>query len=189
MELTREQQLIIIGLVLILVAGMGVMTYRRYFANSSAEIVVPQPEKSLQKVQVVVHITGAVKRSGVYKLDTGVRLVDALKIAGGATMSADLSSLNLAEKVKDGQKIVVPGKPNVVIRGSGNQVSRRAGTTQSKVSLNTASIQQLCKIKGVGKSMAGRIVAGRPYQKIEDLMKIKGIGKAKFRKLKKNIII
>ena len=189
MELTREQQLIILGLVLILVTGMGVMTYRRYFADSSAEIVVQQPEKSLKSAQVIVHITGAVRREGVYKLDTGVRLIDALGAAGGPIPNANLSALNLAEKVKDGQKIVVPVKTKVVIRGSGNPVSRGSGPIANKVSLNTASIQQLCKIKGVGKSMASKIVSGRPYQRIEDLMKVKGVGKGKFGKLKKFVCL
>lgn len=112
-SLTKEQQLILLGLVVSIVVGLGVMAYRHFSEKPTGEIVIKRPkgdEQVSQRIGVVVHISGAVRREGVYKLNPGDRLLDAIKIAGGAFPLADLSAINLAEPVKDGEKIVVPVK-------------------------------------------------------------------------------
>jgi len=199
-DLTREQQLIILGLVLVIVAGLGVMAYRRYAPLSSPEISIQEtdPQEHLQPNDVgrmIVHVTGAVRREGVYRLQFGDRVIDALKLAGGADPNADLSSINLAEKVKDGQKMVVPRKPEraASVRGSGDPGIRESGTSSSqvKVNINAAGEQDLCQVRGIGPSTAKRIIEHRtangPFSKIEDIMKVKGIGKGKFKKIKDKI--
>ncbi len=113
-NLSKEQQLIILGLVVVIVSGLGVMAYRRFIPSESGDMFVSEPQANLPIVktpEIVVHVTGAVKKEGVYKLKPGDRIVDVLELAGGAEMRADFSSINLAEKVKDGQKIVIPVKP------------------------------------------------------------------------------
>lgn len=189
-DLSKEQKLIILGLVLVIVAGLGVMVFRHFAADGPEEILIEEPGsqgkvQSERAGQIVVHVAGAVKREGVYRLKFGDRIIDALELAGGAIPSANLSSINLAEKVKDGQKVLVPVKRKVLER-----VSR---TSSGKVSINTATENELCKIKGIGKSTAKRIIEYRstsgPFSKIEDIMKVKSIGKGKFGKIKDQITI
>jgi competence protein ComEA len=196
-NLTKEQQLIILGLVLVIVAGLGVMAYRRMAPSGDDEISIEGPADNTQitkRPEVIVHVSGAVGREGVYRLRSGDRKIDAIKLAGGATALANLSSINLAEKMKDGEKIIVPEKPKVVARVSGEPVNRGSGTVQvGKVNINTAGEKALCKVKGIGKTTAKRIVEYRisngPFSKIEDIMKVKSIGKSKFGKIKNQIII
>jgi competence protein ComEA len=195
-DLSREQQLVILGLVLIIVAGLGVMAYRHCAGNGSEEILIEEPGGKIQIEKaggVIVHVTGAVRREGVFKLKFGDRIIDALNLAGGAAASADLSSINLAEKVKDGQKIIVPSKIKSSVRVSGNPVTGISGTSSSKVNINSAGEKELCKIKGIGPSTAKRIIeyrsANGPFSKIEDVMKVKSIGKGTFGKIKDGITI
>jgi competence protein ComEA len=196
-DLSREQQLIILGLVLVVVTGLGVMAYRHFVADDSDEIVVEEPQGKMQiekAGKIIVHVTGAVKREGVYKLKFGDRIIDAIELAGGSTVSANLSSINLAEQVKDGQKIVVPERQTVIERRSGNPTARMAGASSSgKVNINSADEKELCKVGGIGPKTAQNIVEHReahgPFSKIEDIMKVKGIGKGKFGKIKDEITI
>jgi len=196
-DLSREQQLIILGLVVVIVAGLGVMAYRHFVAGDSDEIVIEKHQEKMQTEKIgkiIVHVAGAVKRKGVYKLSFGDRIIDAIELAGGATTSANLSSVNLAEQVKDGQKIVVPEKQTVVERKSGKTLIRQIGTSSfGKVNINSADEKELCKVRGIGPKTAQNIIQHReahgPFSKIEDIMKVKGIGKGKFGKIKDEITI
>jgi competence protein ComEA len=201
-DLSREQQLIILGLVLVIITGLGVMAFRRLAPFSDQEISIQEPAsqehfQSNDADKIIVHVTGAVKKEGVYKLRFGDRVIDALELAGGAAPSANLSSINLAEKVKDGQKIVVPEKPKRVAtgRGSGDLEIGGLGASSSsgRVSINTAGEKELCKVRGIGPSTAKKIIQHRtasgPFSKIEDIMKVKGIGKGKFGKIKDEISV
>lgn len=198
-NLTKQQQLIILGLVLMIVSGLGVMAFRHYSPGESNELLIenPSPQEAVQHSgvgQLIVHVSGAVKREGVYKLKHGDRIIDALNLAGGATALANLSSINLAEKVKDGQRVTIPVKQILVERRSGELVNRGSGTSSGgKVNLNTASEKDLCKLKGIGKSTAERIVqyrtANGPFSKIEDIVKVKRIGKSLLNKIKDEISI
>jgi len=199
-ELSREQQLIILGLILVVVAGLGVMAYRHYGPAESSAVLIEETQDpkvlNVEKAgQLIVHVAGAVKREGVYKLKFGDRIIDALNLAGGAADLADLSSINLAEKVKDGQKVNIPVKSINVERVSGDPVTRKSGTSAvgGKVNINSATEKDLCKIAGIGASTAKKIIEHRaangPFSKIEDIMKVKSIGKGKFGKIKDQIRI
>ncbi|MBU0671821.1 MAG: helix-hairpin-helix domain-containing protein [Candidatus Margulisbacteria bacterium] len=198
LELTREQQLILLGLVLVIVSGLGVMAFRHFAADPANEILIeaPEPQQNIPQLdtsKIIVHITGAVKHEGVYKLKLGDRLIDALALAGGATALADLSAINLAEKVKDGQKVNIPVKQITVERVSGHQNIGRSEGTSGKISINAASEKDLCKVQGIGPTTAKKIIEYRstngPFPKIEDVMKVKSIGKSKFGKIKDQICI
>ena len=197
-DLTREQQMIILGLVLLIVSGLAVTAYRRHFANGADEAAISEPlqlgdENASRAAEIVVHVSGAVKREGVYRLKLGDRTLDALKLAGGPLPSANLSILNLAEKAKDGQKIIVPQRVKIVQGKAGDPVSRGSGVSSGKVSINTAAESNLCKVRGIGPSTAKKIIEHRstngPFSKIEDIMKVKGIGKGKFEKIREQITI
>ena len=197
--LSREQQLIILGLILVIVAGLGTMLFRHFLAAGSEEIQIEKPGDIKQMVDsagVVVHVSGAVKKEGVYRLKMGDRIIDALEIAGGSLPHANLSSINLAEKAKDGQKIIVPEKPMACERGSASGHSG-SGSGKSiasgRVNINLADEKELCGVSGIGAATAKRIIEHRqangPFAKTEDIMKVKGIGKGKFEKIKDQIII
>ncbi|MFH1541582.1 MAG: ComEA family DNA-binding protein, partial [bacterium] len=192
--MTREQQLLILGLILLIISGLGVMIYRRTIADTD-EILIEQPQAQGQTLvaqsNLIVHVTGRVVREGVYKLKSGDRIIDAIEAAGGCLPGADLSALNLAEKVKDGEKIVVSRRPENQSprrRESDYQSSRETESTNGRVSLNSAGEKDLCGVKGIGPSMAKRILDYRqsngPFGKLDDLMKVKGIGKGTFGKIK-----
>ncbi len=193
-ELSKEQQLILLALVLVIITGLGVMGFRSYFTGKPEEIMIEGPKAEVPTIaDIVVHVSGAVKREGVYKLKPGDRIMDAIEFAGGAEVNANLASLNLAEKVKDGQKIVVPLSCKAVEGRSENQGMRKAGASSGPVNINSAKEEELCKVAGIGPATAQKIIkyrtANGPFTKISDLMKVKSIGKGKFEKIKEQIII
>ena len=186
LNLTKEQQLLILGLIASIIIGFGVMLFRQSFPQRSDEVVIEEPNKMEEAVeaQILVHVCGAVRREGVYKLKPGDRLLAAIKLAGGALPQADLSAVNLAEPVKDGVQIKVPGK---LIS------AKEIKTGQPAINLNTASVEDLDSLPGVGKSTAEKIVEYRrqngPFTRIEQIMEIPRFGKAKYEKIKGNIVI
>ena len=188
LNLTKEQQLILLGLIATIVVGLAVMAYRNLGGIKSDTITIESPKESLQTNQMaklLVHVSGAVGKEGVYKLKQGDRCIDVLELAGGAQPNADLSAINLAEPVKDGAKIIVPVKRIVSER-----VSRAASQT---VNLNTADEKALDSLPGVGPSTAKAIVEYRringPFARIEQIMEIPRFGKSKFERIKDRITI
>lgn len=185
-SLTKEQQYILLGLIASLVVGFGVMLFKGYFSSPDNQIMIENPA-GLIKQGILAHISGAVRNEGVYRLKSGDRLMDALEAAGGALPFADLSALNLAETVKDGQKIIVPAKLIVAEKFS------TAGTPSKRVNLNTADEKALDALPGIGASTAKTIVAYRrkngPFARIEQIMEIPRFGKAKFERIKDSITL
>lgn len=197
LSLSKEQQLILLGLVISIVIGLGVMAFRNFTGSADRGIVVEEPvgeaKFSANPSGILVHVCGEVRREGVYKLKAGDRLLDAIKLAGGSLPNADLSSLNLAEQVKDGQRVVVPVKRKVIEGVSGDQEIRISGKSSGKVNLNTADEKALDSLPGVGPSTAKAIIEYRrtngPFARIEQIMEIPRFGKSKFEKVKDKIII
>jgi len=188
LNLTKEQQLLLLGLIASIVVGLGVMVYRGYSAGSSQRIIIEETKNTgftAPASTIMVHVCGAVRREGVYKISPGDRLLDALKMAGGSLPSADLSALNLAEIIKDGIKIVVPAKQIMV------EMASKTGS--SRVNINTADEKALDSLPGVGPSMAKAILEYRrtngPFARIEQIMEIPKFGKSKFEKIKDKIVI
>ncbi len=163
-----------------------------FFASSRAQKKVfitreEQPEEPEKKnAQIMVHVAGAVARPGLYQLDEGCRVGEALERAGGTLPQADLKPVNFAEKLRDGQKIYVPFM--------GEKTTTEAGTDASgKLNINLASAKELESLPGIGPSLASRIVDYREkngsFKSVEDLKKVKGIGEKKFNEIKELITI
>ena len=137
---------------------------------------------------VVVHVVGAVRRPGLYRLAAGSRVADALEQAGGAAAAADLALVNLAAPLADGQQVVVPTRAAVGggLTGTGGSEGGAAGG--GPVHLNTASIAELDELPGVGPVTAQKIVDYREkhgaFSSVEDLDAIPGIGAAKIEQLR-----
>jgi len=129
---------------------------------------------------VVVDVGGRVRHPGVYTLSVGSRAIDALVAAGGALPGTDMTTINQAQPLEDGEQLVVGAEANLSPMGS----AVRSG----KVNLNTASVQELDALPGIGPVLAGRIVAWRKtnghYKSIEDLRQVSGVGDAKFADLR-----
>lgn len=138
-------------------------------------------EKSEKKDELlIVHVSGSVKRAGVYQLEKDKRIIDAIEKAGGMLEEADSDALNLAEKIKDGMKIYVPKK------GEKSTTSTNL-KSQSYIDLNLAEKEELMTLPGVGEKTADKIIAYReaqPFEKVEDLLKVSGFGKKKMEALK-----
>ena len=142
--------------------------------------------------QVTVDVSGAVEKPGVYKLENGSIIEDAILKAGGFSDQANTKFiskyLNLAQKLSDGSKIYVPfvGEKDTDIAVAKDVAGVSA---VAQVNLNTATPAELEALSGVGPATASKIIAGRPYQKIEELLEKKIVGKAVFEKIKDSIVV
>jgi competence protein ComEA len=139
-----------------------------------------------QDALLVVHVAGAVRQPGVYELPDGSRVEDAITAAGGARPGARLELLNLAAQLVDGQQVLVPrrGSPPPAGPSSGAP----AGAPPAPVRLNTASVEELDALPGIGPVTAQNIVDYRsehgPFASIEELDAIPGIGPARLEQLR-----
>jgi competence protein ComEA len=151
---------------------------------------------------VICDVSGAVKTPKVVELKKGSRISDAIDAAGGLTKTADISNINRAAIVNDGDKILIPeeGKPQTdtqvnsgqTIRSSNTDNSHtESGLTSGKISINNADSTQLQTINGVGPVTADKIIAFREqnggFTKIEQLKEISGIGDKTFEKMKDQV--
>jgi len=132
--------------------------------------------------KIFVYICGAVEKEGVYQLDVGSRVYEAIEQAGGFKKKADKNSINLALEVYDGQQIVVP------IIGDTNVGTEKKDTL---VNINTADAELLMTLTGIGESKSESIISYREntgrFDCIEDIMKVPGIKEAAFAKIKDKI--
>jgi competence protein ComEA len=132
--------------------------------------------------RIVVHVAGAVRRPGVYRLPAGARVEQAVRRAGGATRRADLGGLNLAAKAEDGRQVLVPrrtpvGAPATSAGGAGGAGT---GPPAAPLNLNTATVAQLDELSGVGPATAQKIIDYREqhdgFGSVEELGQVPGIG-------------
>jgi competence protein ComEA len=187
-ELTRPQlALCVLGAVVVVLLGARQLGRERDTAPDPARpapTVAPLRVEAAAEERAVVHVAGAVRRPGVYRLTTAARVDDAVKLAGGATRRADLSGLNLAAKVEDGHQILVPER---VPQGSAAPAgpatpgaATAAGAPAQPVNLNTATLEQLDGLPGVGPVTAQKILDWRTahgaFTSVDELLEVDGIG-------------
>lgn len=157
-------------------------------------------ENEIEIEKIKVYIIGQVNSSGVIELEYGSRIEDAIILAGGPTEIADLSKVNLAYQIEDGQKIYIPSiyDKNVeyVLDGSGENIiegNNNLQNTNKKININKSNVTELTSIPGIGESTAQKIIDYRnengKFSSIEDLKNISGIGEKKFEKIKEYIDI
>jgi len=140
----------------------------------------------------VVHVAGAVRRTGVYRLPDGARVQDAVRRAGGATSEANLDGINLAAKVADGQQIVVPSAtPSAAAGGPAPTGDAADVASAAPVGLNAATLDELQTLDGVGPATAEKIVAWRTehggFRSVDDLGQVPGIGPKRLAALREHV--
>jgi competence protein ComEA len=135
---------------------------------------------------VVVHVVGAVRSPGLYRLDDGSRVADALALAGGAMPKADLTAVNLAAPLIDGTQVVVPRVGRA--QAPATPAAGAPGAPAGPIRLNTASADELQEIPGVGPVTAQQIVAFReqngPFRSVDELDAVPGIGPKRLEQLR-----
>lgn len=199
---SKKQQYAIIILLCFGLLFSGYIIYQRYnsandaivqsknIQNTRLKTMQSNTDKKINNKEVKVYVTGLVKSPGVYSMNDGDRIIDALNKAGGPLEGADLTNINLAEKVKDEQmiKIVKKGEESTNI---GNNGQPAQSSQSSKININTATKEQLDTLPGIGEVTAQRIVDYREqhgkFQKIEDIMNVSRIGPKLFEQIKDKI--
>ena len=135
-----------------------------------------------------VHVAGAVRRPGLYRVSEGSRVAVALDRAGGPTRRAEVAAVNLAAPVEDGQQVVVPARGAAAPAGAAAGGAGVAAVPGAQLSLATATVDQLDTLDGIGPTLAERIIAFRDknggFRSIEQLREVEGIGEKRFEALK-----
>lgn len=144
---------------------------------------------------ILIHVSGAVKLPGIISLKEGSRVYDAIEAAGGLSEGCEIKDINLAQFVKDGIKIYIPylGETPYISQSDSYISNDDASPTRQIININSAGINQLVELDGIGEATAKKIIAYREkngnFKKIEDLLKVSGIGDAKFNAIKNNICV
>ena len=198
-QFTHHQQrsLAIVASVIMLL-GIGYSILGRGHGLESAstkalpKLADPIPSLSIPRIKLVllfIDVSGKVKHPGVYSLPAGSRAIDAIRMAGNSLPKIDLSDINLAHLLVDGEQILVGQSQQNISSSSSTSHNRTIiKRPHGPISINSADIAQLDSLPGIGPVMAGRIIAYRKqngaFSAIEDLRKITGMGKSKFAEIK-----
>ena len=187
----------LIGGILLILVGMGSLFSKKEESVEETTVVemtvlAEKTEVSTtQETVIFVDIKGAVKNPGVYQMKVGDRVKDALDAAGGLTDEADSQKVNLAKRLEDQMAIVVPKvgeEAEEIPAGATSKEEAKEG----KVNINTATVEELKTLKGVGEKKAEAIIEYRKkngsFQTKEDLMKVRGIGKKLFESFEERIV-
>jgi competence protein ComEA len=173
-ELSRSQLIVYaaIAIAVLLIGARWIRSGSPSSAGPEASFAGDSFQKDEGNGDVVVHVAGAVRRPGVYRLPAGSRVTDAVKRAGGFDGGANEDAINLAARLSDGQQVVVPG--------AGASSASAAGGQTGPVSLGTATVEQLDGIDGLGPVTAQKIIDFRDQHgglsSIEQLDEVDGIG-------------
>ena len=187
-ERSGRSRLVMIG-ILIRVVLITTGLFRGILESRQVQIEYIENNEEIVAEKIVVDIGGGVEMAGVYELSKGSRIKDVLAVAGGLSAMADreyiAKYMNLAETVKDGQKIYVP-----VLGESTTQAGYADPEKGGKmVNINTATELELDTLEGIGPTRARAIIEGRPYSKTDELIEKKILTKTIFEKIKDRITI
>ncbi len=174
----------------VVAASLGFVAYLFFVAPAGGPrpAVAPRPTPA----PIAVHVAGEVLSPGVYQVSSAMRVEDALQLAGGVTEAADLSQLNLAARVTDGQRIAVPRRaspaatPGPVVSTAG-PTAAEAMPAAARVNLNTATLAELDALPGIGPVTAGKILEQRqkaPFVSVDQLLELKIVNTATFARIR-----
>jgi len=192
----RGKIMFIVILALLILAGSFYSFWQKTSVSestSSGEAMAKGVKVAEEKTtEIIVYISGAVNKPGVFKIPHNGRVIDLVSLAGGLTAEADVSAINMAQLLKDGVHVHVVARP-VVLSGGEIAANTSKAKTNRKININTADKNELDGLPGVGASLAERIVEYRQtngsFSDIDELKKVTGIGPSKFEKLKDKVTI
>lgn len=194
---------IFLGVIMLIIIG-GIIYYNYYKENDNAEILEEVYVENTEKIEdteekIIIHITGEVNNEGIVKINSNSRLIDAIEAAGGLTENADISKINLAYIVSDGQKIYIPNVNDLIEEyidseaGEGVIVEDINSSKKTLININTATQTELETLTGIGASTALKIINYRnengKFKNIEEIKNVSGIGDAKYEAIKDNICV
>jgi len=197
-----KREKILLGLLLVLIISVVTISYYAFFRKEPEVAFKLQEEPAIpvtapvQTQKIVVHVAGAVKNPGVYTLEEGQRVKDAIEVAGGPLPEADLLRLNLAQKLQDEDKLYVPKIGETPEQPEQENISYGATVgivtkNDGKININTADETELIKLPGIGPATAQKIIDYRKtngsFKSIEEIKNVSGIGDKKFEQIKDKI--
>ena len=185
LHFSRNQKIALSIIAAIVLALSVLIVLRGNTQINAAPEIIPI---TIAEPEIFVDVTGAVNNPGVYTLTGRSRVIDAIKAAGDSAPGADLSTINLARVLNDGEQIYVD---STVVNSSGQRVSKKVSS--GPININRATLRQLDALDGIGPVIAGRIIEYRKkngsFLTIDDLQKVSGIGAAKFAQIKSKVRI
>lgn len=216
MQISKKTKIIcIITIIIIVIITYQLITKEEYIEDSfdiqADQEIQENQETSNNQIKgninkIVIYITGEVNKEGIYEIEEGSRIADAIEIAGGITENANIKIINLAYMIEDGMKIHIPNKNenlNLVVDNTENYITRENSILEeldktrngekNKININKANQTELEQIPGIGSVTALKIIEYRKengkFKNIEDIKNVNGIGENKFAKMKKYIEI
>ena len=171
--------------------GFAVVASGSVAEEHAADSDAAEGEPSVSMVRV--HVTGCVANPGVYDVEEGSRVGDAVEQAGGFADDANSEVVNLARVVNDGEQIVIPSAEDESAQGEGAGFTGSSSGQIARVNINTADIATLMTLDGVGEATAKKIVAERedngPFATVDDLTRVPGIGEKKLEALRDRVTV
>ncbi|MCI8617253.1 MAG: competence protein ComEA [Clostridia bacterium] len=217
MNKLNKNKIVIIAIITICIFGIYYFFIKEddYLENNSNSNILILNEENSSKAEnlletkdnnkenkIVIYVTGAVKKEGIYEIEENSRIADCIEIAGGLNEDADINNINLAYILCDGMKIHIPRKneninqiqdntKSYISTDSNNKDNDKTNNKNIKVNINTANQAELETLPGIGPSTALKIIEYRKengkFNNIEDIKNVSGIGDSKFNKVKEFI--
>lgn len=181
---TAEQKrgLIIVFAAMIGLGGFYYLNSRPSIEQAAINITEPMPQQSVA-TQLIINVAGKVSNPGVYQLPHGSRVIDAIKAAGNQLKGVDISDINLARVLVDGEQILIGSSNNTNSKSKPKKI-----TVDNPLDLNRATLAQLDTLPGIGPVTSQRIIDYRKkvgrINSVDELKKISGLGGAKFEEIK-----
>ena len=223
-ELNKKTKIIIIAILVVLLGAIIYYVYGRETPENNKNAIIPYEDETIQNKEnnvsedkseenstekIILYIAGAIKKEGVYELEEGSRISDAIEQAEGLKEEADITNINLAYKLEDGMKIRIPTQTEnnekdinkiseeYITKNSGleteNIIEDTSKEKEEKIDINKATQEELETLSGIGPSTANKIVQYRKdngnFKSIEDIKNVNGIGESKYNEIKEKIIV
>jgi competence protein ComEA len=184
-QISRGRALAYVAALLVALVVAGRLAFRHDSTKALRPAVVAMRAAPAPARKVLVHVVGAVREPGLYRLDDGSRVDDAIRAAGGAKPKAALELVNLAAPVADGQQVIVP----LLGKAAAGGAAVAPGAPPQPVHLNSATLEDLDTLPGVGPVTAQKILDYRTehgaFSSVDELDSVPGIGPARLAELRK----